>query len=55
MVNTPLCKECGENVNVILDARERKKRGWAIVLAVLGIVFTIFLVIALAIDISNDF
>jgi len=55
MVNTPLCKACGETANVILNAKERKKRGWAIAVAVLGIVFTISLVIALAIDIYNDF
>lgn len=55
MVNTPLCKECGETTNVILDAQERKKRGWAIVVAVLGIVFTVFLVAAFTIDVFNDF
>lgn len=55
MVNTPLCKACGETANITLNAQERKKRGWAIAVAVLGIVFTIFLVIALAIDIYNDF
>lgn len=55
MVNTPLCKACGESANIILDAQERKKRGWAIAVAVVGIVFTICLVIAFAIDVSNDF
>lgn len=55
MVNTPLCKECGETANVILNKRERKKRGWVIVVAVLGIIFTVFLVIALAVDVYNDF
>ena len=55
MIDTPLCKACGETANVILNAQERKKRGWAIAVAVLVIVFTIILVIAIAIDISNDF
>jgi hypothetical protein len=55
MVNTPLCKACGETANIILDAQERKKRGCAIAVAVAGIVLTIFIVIAFAIDVSNDF
>jgi hypothetical protein len=55
MVNTSLCKKCGETANVILNERERKKHGWAIAVAVLGIVFTVFLVIAFAVDVYNDF
>lgn len=55
MVNTPLCKQCGETANVILDARERKKRGLAIAVAVIGIVFAIFIVIAFAIDVYSEF
>jgi predicted nucleic acid-binding Zn ribbon protein len=55
MVNTPLCKQCGETANVILDARERKKRGVAIAFAVIGIVFAVFIVIAFAIDVYNEF
>ena len=55
MVNTPLCKACGETANIVLDAQERKKRGWLIAVAVVGIVFTFFLVVAFVIDVSSGF
>jgi len=53
MVKTALCKECGENADLIRDASETRKYRTALVVAGLGIALTVFLVIALVIDVAN--
>jgi hypothetical protein len=53
MVKTALCKQCGENADLIRDEKETRKYRAAIVAAIAGITFTVFLVILFIIDITS--
>ena len=55
MVDTPLCRGCGETADVILDAKERSKYKFAVAAAIIGVTVFVVLVIAFVIDISSGF
>ena len=53
MVKTALCKECGENADLIRDEKETRKYRTALAVAVLGVILAVILVIALVLDIAS--
>jgi hypothetical protein len=53
MVKTPLCKECGENADLIRDKKETRKYRTALVVAFLGTFAAVIGVIALVLDIAS--
>lgn len=53
MVKTALCKECGENADLIRDKKETTKYRFALVVAFLGIFLFVILVIGFVIDVSG--
>jgi hypothetical protein len=53
MVKTALCKECGENADLIRDKKERQKLVAGIVLLVVSILFILIGGTAMVLDITS--